>query len=84
MSYYIKVSKIDYYSWKIATIFVLSLLIASFWFYVPPVREEINDGYWHMGYQECLNDKVNLTSDELMNLNQYRVCKLENKRMGCG
>jgi len=44
----------------------------------------LNDNYFHMGYQECLNDKVNLTSDELMNLNQYRVCKLENKKMGCG
>lgn len=79
MNYEIKVGKIDYYTWKIGAIVLLLLLLTLTYFYnSKPTVGEINDNYWHIGYADCQRN-YNLTSDEMMILNQYRIYRMINK-----
>jgi hypothetical protein len=83
MKYEIKVSKIDYYTWKVGAIVLLLLLLLLLFVMgleqgtwgVEEREAEINDAYWHMGYVSC-ERYYNFTVDEMYVLNKYRIEKL--------
>jgi hypothetical protein len=83
MEYEIKVSKIDYLTWKIGAIVLLLLLLfviglkQGTWG-IEERNAEINDAYWHMGYTDCAR-YYNFTVDEMYVLNKYRIEQLQNQ-----
>jgi hypothetical protein len=78
----IKVSKIDYYTWKWGAIILMFVLLAFIVFNKPPTKGEINDVWWHIGYNDC-ERSYNYSSDEILILNQYKIAKIENKSFTC-
>lgn len=75
MSYYIKVSKIDYLTWKIMALVLLAVcLILLFLYQQKPNEGEIKDNWWHIGYNDC-SVYYNFTSDEQMKLNEWKAIK---------
>lgn len=75
MTNYIKVEKIDYYTWKIGTIILLLLCFALIYnMQTSDNKGEINDNWWHIGYKDCERN-YNLSNDEQYILNKFRIEK---------
>lgn len=76
MTYYIKVPKIDYYSWKIMAI-VLLFFVIFLLYYIQNISTvgEVNDDYWHKGYNDCINN-FNISSNEQAMYVQWKMNKV--------
>ena len=80
--FYMTVEKIDYYTWKIMAIMAIICYVILLYAgtHTHPKLNNLESGqldnYWHQGYMDC-EKNFNLTSDEKMALNVYRISKIE-------
>jgi hypothetical protein len=80
-SYYMKVSRLDYYTWKVGAIILLIIMIALIGFnsrIQANYNAMVKDNFYHIGYLDC-ERYFNLTSDEQYVLNKYRTEQIELK-----